>query len=260
MSKRKKHKLVPMDVVELDELEGDGLFDWFRPRDSYNNTSRKTLEQYGKYQIVGITLSRAPIQSMLRKALDVVSLGAFSKAVQKYGFDKLFHLSMLVDLDANGSRRRVVVEKNAVINISPRFKAESDAEYLPIQINRAITLDELMENTKTIMGDRYFPYNAWNNNCQVFIREVLASNGLNSKTAQDWLFQDITQLAQEIPEVSKEIANAVTYTGAVVDKLSGNGRGGTSPIAPCKRKSKLKGGSMDRLVLESIERVKKKYM
>lgn len=241
-------KLVEIDELEL--LEGDGIFDWFRPRDSYNNTSRKTLEQFGKYPIIGITLSRAPIQSMIRKALDVVSLGAFSKATEKYGFDRLFHLSMLVDLDVNGSRRRVVVEKNAVINISTKFKAEQDAEYLPIPVQKEITLDELMENAKTVMGSRYFTYNAWTNNCQVFIRDVLASNGLNSKTAQEWLFQDITQVANEIPQVSKEIANAVTYTGAVVDNLVGNGSGGgPSPIAP---------SSLDRLVQESIERVIKR--
>src|SRR5574343_20494 len=265
--KRPRKKGSELDVMaELDLLEGDGIFDWFLPRDTYNNTSSKTLEQYGKYPIIGITLSRAPIQTMLRKALDVVSLGAFSKAAEKYGYDKLFHLSMLVDLDVNGSRRRVVVEKNAVINISPKFKAESEAEYLPIALpqDREITLDELMGNAKTIIGQKYFPYNAWNNNCQVFIREVLASNGLNSKTAQDWLFQDVTKLAEELPAVSKEIANAVTYTGAVVDKITG---GGDAPMPAKKRQSrkkKLCGGGLlppqsglDRLVLESIERVRK---
>lgn len=234
------------------ELEGEGIADWFRPRDSYNNKSRQTLESLGRYPIVGITLSRAPIQSMIRKALDVVSLGAFSRAASKYGFDKLFHLSMLVDLEipsqggGTPSRRRVVVEKNAVINISSSFKAEPDAEYYPITVDRVVTLNELMSNTQRIMGPKYFPYNAWTNNCQVFIREVLASNGFNSKGAQDWLFQNVEQLASELPEVSNNITNAVTYTGAVVDKLSGAG----------DRGSPLVGGSIEARIHESIARAR----
>jgi hypothetical protein len=250
---RPKRKHAPTKRRKLDDLEGDGLFDYFKPRDSYNNTSRTTLSQLGGFPIVSITLSRAPIQSMLRKALDVVSFGSFSKLTAKYGFDKLFHLSMLVDVDANGSRRRVVVEKNAVINISTRFKAESDAEYLPIALRGSLTLDQMMGNTQKLMGARFFPYNAFSNNCQVFIRDVLKANGLLTSQAQSWLFQNVEKLAEELPEVSKVITNAVTHTGAVVDNLVGNGtqsdgiesliqesisrvlsRGGVSPIAPLK--------------------------
>lgn len=214
-----------LDAAKKGELTGEGIFDYFKPRDTYNNTSRKTLAALGSKPVVAITLSRAPIKTFLRKALDVVSLGAFSKAAAKYGFDKLFHLSMLVDVDmGGGSRKRVVVEKNAVINISSGFKAESDAEYLPVQLPEELTLDGMMAATKTLMGAQYYPYNAWTNNCQVFIDSILKASHLLTPAAHSWLFQDISKLAGDMPEVSKDIANAITYTGAVADKLAGNGK------------------------------------
>lgn len=250
MSTRQKRKHAPTRrkktecLDELAELEGDGIFDYFKPRDSYNNTSRQTLEQLGNFPIVSITLSRAPIQSFLRRAINVVSFGNFERLAAKYGFDRLFHLSMLVDVDANGSRRRVVVEKNAVINISTRFKAERDAEYFPIQLRESLTLNAMMQRTQQLMGPRFFPYNAFSNNCQVFIRDVLQANGLLTQQAHGWLFQDVEQLAAELPEVSKQITNAITTTGAVVDNLVGNGAQEPS--------------GLDILIHESINRVKGK--
>lgn len=244
---RPKRKHAPTRRRKLDdlgELEGEGLFDFFKARDSYNNTSRSTLSQLGDFPILSITLSRAPIKSMLRRALDVVSFGSFSKLTAKYGFDKLFHLSMLVDVDANGTRRRVVVEKNAVINISTRFSAESDAEYMPVPLRGPLNLNTMMGNAQKLMGSRFFPYNAFNNNCQVFIRDVLKANGLLTQQSHSWLFQNVEQLANELPEISKTITNAVTHTGAVVDNLVGNGAQPHDPI--------------EELIQESIQRVMQK--
>ena len=260
----------PINVdEELDKifLEGDGIFDWFKPRDTYNNTSSRTLKELGRYPITSITLSRAPIQRILSKMLDFISFGAFSRAQKRYGYDRLYHLSMVVDLDVNGVNRKVVVEKNAVINISSSFKAEAQAEYYPIQMGPQkgkLTLQQMMDNTQKLMGAKYFPYDAFTNNCQNFILSVLKANGLWTQGAEKWLFQPVDELAKDLPGVTKVIARAVTDTGAVVDKLVGNGGGPGSlrKIKPMPKPRKYRvlggnarGGSMvDKMILKSIQK------
>jgi hypothetical protein len=251
MKKKAVNEDDPLGILQDDDLlVGEGLWDYFSPRDAYNNTSKRTLEQLGKGQIKGITLSRAPIKGVLTKALDFISMGKFSELKKKYGFDKFYHLSMLVDVDLNGTRRKVVVEKNAVIHISASIKTESDAEYLMVSVPSGITLDQLMDKTKQSMGGSYFPYDAFKNNCQVFIDSVLKANGLLSAQAHTWLFQNIEQLAKDMPEVSKQIASAVTTTGAVVDRLVGNGQTPLQivQIVHCNKE-------IDELIFASIDRV-----
>jgi hypothetical protein len=236
--KQQKPKPKPKSDSESD-LEGEGIIDYFKPRDSYNNTSKRTIATFGSSPIVSITLSRAPIQSFITKALDLVSFGKFSKLQQKYGFDRLFHLSMIADIEHNGARRKVTIEKNAVINISSKFKSEADAEFKSVPMKGSITLSTLMDKTQAMMGSQFFPYNAFNNNCQVFINDVLKANHLLTPELHEWLFQNVDQIASELPSYTKAIANAVTTTGAVADKLSG-------------------GSRMDALILESIKRIEKR--
>jgi hypothetical protein len=208
------------------EIVGDGLFDIIQPRNAYNNVSTRTLNDLGGYIITNMVLSRAPVRSFLRRAVNAITFGKFEDSLRKYGFDKVFHLSMICDVEQNGIIRRVVIEKNAVVNISTAYKQEPEAEYFRVQLPIAnrITLKELMTKTQQRMGTNYFPYNAFNNNCQIFIDNVLDANDLNSPEAHSWLFQDMTKVADEIPEVSKKAIDAITHVGAVSDKLLGNGK------------------------------------
>ncbi len=204
-------------------VKGEGLLDIFQPRNGYNNTSRRTLEDLGDATITGMTLSRAPIRRMLRRALDMLTLGKFEQAVKRFGYDRLFHLSVILDLDKNGVRRRAVVEKNAVINISTAIVNEADAEYLPIPLANSLTLRQLMDATQQHMGARFFPYNPWDNNCQHFIQAMLRANGLLTPEADKWLFQDMSHVQEQLPGASKALATGITRLGAVADRLLGRG-------------------------------------
>lgn len=221
---------------EHEPMSGDGIFDIIQPRNTYNNVSMRTINELGGYQITNMVLSRAPIRSYLRKAVDTVTFGRFEESLKKMGYDKVFHLSCVCDVEQDGVIRRVVIEKNAVVNVSTSYKQEKEAEYFKIQINRFITLKELLDKTQQRMGDSYFPYNSWSNNCQVFIDNILDANTLNTPEAHAWLFQDMTKVAEAIPTVSKNIMNTITHVGAVSDKLLGNGKGESSELKSIIRK------------------------
>jgi len=200
--------------------KGKGLFS---PRNDFNNTSRRTLDELGSGRVVGVVLSRAPIKGFLRKTLNVLSLGKFEEAMKRYGHDRLFHLSMIVDVDVGGVVRKVVLEKNAVVSISSRIVNEPDAEYLRIDGVPDITLLQMVDSTRNLMGNNFFPYNHINNNCQVFIDDILKANGMWSEQAHKWLFQDVSGLANDLHPITNTIAKFATDTASVVDKLVGNG-------------------------------------
>ena len=230
---------------EHEHLEGSGLFDFikktgsniksavsntinkvsniFKPRlDSYNNTSRKTIEQYGNLPINSLMICRTPIMKVLDKALNFLSLGKFSELKKKYGFDELYHLQLV----ANVGDKNIVLEKNEVINVNTSFKNDSKTQTQQIRINPPpLTINEILEKGRERVGDHlWFSYDAFKNNCQYFIKYCLEGVNLYDESAKNFLFQDIEELAKEMPQYVKTTANALTTTGAITNKLMGKAK------------------------------------
>ena len=179
-------------------------------RMDYGPNVRAFLEDNGDMLVTELKIRRAPIGNAINSALQMVTAGQWEQAKAKYGYDKLFHLSLVV----NGS---VVVEKNAVVNVGP-VDSVGDAEYYNVVLQGTITLNDLLENCRKGMGDAdFFSYDAFTNNCQVFIRDVLRFNGLLTRGAQAFLFQKVDELVKEFPGITPTIAKAVTKLGALFD-------------------------------------------
>jgi hypothetical protein len=216
---------------EYQHLEGEGLFDflkdkfnavkdYLKPRnDSYNNKSRSTLEQYGNEPIESIELVRTPIKSMLNSALNFISLGRWDQLKQKYSFDKLFHLGLVAKL----KNKNIVVEKNEVINISTNYNVDSDSEVMRIATPQGLTLNSMLDKTKERIGnDNFFLYDAFGSrNCQNFIKDILEANGLLTAENKAWLFQDVSELAKELPGYVPQVAKALTDVAATANKIVG---------------------------------------
>ena len=213
-------------------LEGSGLFDWikkgvkkvkefFSPRlDSYNNTSTDTIKKFGNLPINSLQIYRTPIASVLETVLNFISLGKFTELKRKAGFDKLFHLALV----ANVNGKNIIMEKNEAVNVSTSYKTSKDTEVFNIPINKPITIYELLEKARNKVGDKtFFDYNAFTNNCQFFIKYLLENSDLYSEGAKNFLFQDIKSIYEGLPSYVPKIAKAVTTTGAIFNKITGQG-------------------------------------
>lgn len=218
---------------EESNLEGAGFWDWtkrqyrrtkqlFQAPQKYSNTSRKTLDKYGKCKINKLVIMRTPIQKLLGVALQGLSMGKWYSLMKKYGYDKMFHLALIGVVCDNVA---VVIEKNEVVNISNSFSVSADSECLVIDVPDNITLDQMMNKTKAFMGDfNYFDYDAFKNNCQNFICSILQSNGLLTQQSQDFLYQDLRELHSELPTYISPVVKVITRLGSVVSRLRGQGR------------------------------------
>jgi len=204
-------------------IRGAGFLDLFRsPQKKFNNTSTLTLKHFANEQIQSLIVMRAPINRMVDKAMNIISFGAFNRFKQQSRYDSLFHLGLIVSL-VNGTK--LIVEKNSVVNINPKFTIERGAQFLDVPMTHRCTLKELVDNTLNYIGsDNFFLYDGLKRNCQDFLLAVLKSNQFDTPESTEFIKQDLTQLTNNISPITRKVMNGVTSLGARFDKAIGNGK------------------------------------
>jgi hypothetical protein len=207
------------------------IYNAFTPITSLNNISTETMNNYGSWMAMKITVARTPLNQMLENSINLISFGQFEELKKQFGFDSLFHLSLIVYLSSGEGFKNVVVEKNEVVNIEPLDKNNStnkNTQYLNINIPYNTNLNIIIQNTRKMMGDnKFFTYNAFNNNCQNFVYSVLKSNALLTKEAGQFILQDVSGIEKELNRKGfsyvPSIMHKITNIGSIVSRLTGRG-------------------------------------
>jgi hypothetical protein len=244
----KKIKGKPISLVfgelktEYEHLKGEGLMDFFSkvknvatktyerakdffsPKlDDYSKTSKTTLNKYGNIPVESLVIYRTPIKGIFNRIINFISLGKWDELRQKYGFDNLFHLALVATVRG----KNVIIEKNEVVNVSTSYRTDSDTQVQNIPLSgKVFTINEMLETARRQVGDHtFFDYDAFNNNCQFFIKYLLEAMGLYTQSAKEFLFQDLKKIYEELPSYVPSVIKGITKTGAVVSKLTGQGEG-----------------------------------
>lgn len=165
------------------------------------------LSKKGDAVITGIRVGRTPVQGVITGIIKIVS---------STPYDTLFHLFIVMDT----TKGQILIEKNAVINmdISPHI----NAEYMTVPNVPSITINQLVDNTKQQMGDKFIYYSAYKNNCQDFVYNVLTSNGMSDPAVLEFVKQDTNGIFNTHPNFRK-LANSVTNLGGSFDVLMQGG-------------------------------------
>jgi hypothetical protein len=185
----------------------------------YTNTTRSSLGQIGSKRVTGIVLYR-----QLVGGLNVIQ--QIITDIQKYGFDKVYHTFSVLTME-DGSQW--MLEKNANINLTPYNGTRgSGSESVNVQISSPKTLNEMLKNTETRMGQTsYFQYDAFRNNCQDWLMNFLQSNNLATNQTTEFLKQDISKMVNESSQIGTiaPIVNELTDLGHLI----GQGRTRSTP-------------------------------
>lgn len=231
---------------ELDEMTGEGLGDFFKGIkdtaakvvDSVSNTAkaifkgqsrlqppeRKLMEQYGDKVITKIVIQRAPIKTVpVDTLMNLITKGNFNKSLKEYGYDKLFHLFMVITLE---DQTEISLEKNETIQMK-KSPTKSDFETLNVSLSgKVITLNELMEKTSNLMGSNFFPYHPINNNCQTFISGVMKAIGLNTSQIDTFVNQPVEKLFETYDKSGKLTSwmSKITQLGTKMNFLKRGGK------------------------------------
>lgn len=182
---------------------------------------RTFLEKRGGDVIKSLRLVRSPISGFAKKALDLLSLGKFDKALEKAGYDRAFHLA----LEINGE---YTLDKREVITlVAGRPYGSAQSQVLDIPVSKPITFQQLFDNGRSKMGDHLFTsYNAKTNNCQDFLIGILDGSGLLTTDARDFIKQDAKEIFKSLPTYMDKVAKAVTDVAARVEEVV-DGQGAT---------------------------------
>jgi hypothetical protein len=193
-------------------------------RDGYTNVTKKTLEQYGNTPIVSMEIYRTPLHNILTKAVNFISLGKFEEMQRKLGYDKFFHLALVLTLNNN---KKIIIQKLDVIEVSTNFKTKDDTEVENVSAyNPAskLTINQLFANArKVVPDDLWFGYDGLKNNCQWFVKYLLENSGLYGANENEFVFQNLEELIKEMPEYVGDTMNFVTDAAATYTNLTGKG-------------------------------------
>lgn len=169
------------------------------------------LRDHGSEQITSLELGRTPIQSALNTALDVVSGGGYSESMKKQGFDKFYHLFLIIN-------NKYRLEKNQTLNIENYVKKDNEENQSVPTVSLSIN-DFLKKGIDRVGEDNFFGnYSSLNLNCQYLIKNLLQANDIYSEDVDKFVYQDVTQLRSDIQGTS-DVANEITDLASGLDKL-----------------------------------------
>ena len=191
---------------------------------NFSNKIKSILKQYGNEPILAIRIGRRPINSMVEKAFNIISMGKWAENRKKYYYDTLFHLFLIITLEDDTV---ISFEKNSIVTMTENDGRCSmpnvdciELEYL----QDSITLNDLvMKPLDRIGKNKYFVYSPFSQNCQIFISDILKTFNLYNKKTEDFVYQDISEIVKRLPFYIKYTAKAFTDADATISKIIGAG-------------------------------------
>ena len=208
---------------------------FFFPPNRLPGNSEKIFNKYKGDKVISIEVRREPLQSAISKVANWISKGEYDKKLKELGYDKAFHLYMLVRLS---SGKQLLIEKNERINITDNASKGIDSESITISLGGySPTLDQFLNKAREQMGDhKFFQYNARDNNCQDFLLGILQANELLDPEVTKFIKQDSKSIFESLPGWASSVAQFITDTSGKVNQVINGGKRKKRKVT--KRKTK----------------------
>jgi hypothetical protein len=179
----------------------------------YDAKTAKFLREHGSEEVTTLTVRRAPVGSMLHTALNAISLGTWNKSRNEFGYDKLYHLGLIIN-------RRYITQRLSRVTVTLKDADSPGSEFMEVDLknnaNELFTLKSMLQKTEKSVGPNvFFKYDAFKNNCQNFVLNILVANGLNNKALQGFILQPVDELLKAQPQYMQTVSNTLTNLGQI---------------------------------------------
>jgi hypothetical protein len=173
----------------------------------------RILKECGNDTIKSIQICKEVVQKNTEYLLKALAgEKTWEEAKKKHGFDKFYHLFMIVDLGS----KKLHIEKNEVVRIS--YNPRPCPDGMTFTVPKSITLNELLERTRERIGDKdFFVYDPLGNNCQAFVNQLLRTLGLWNNETSSYVYQNIKGLREDLPQYTRTVAKGLTDLGALAN-------------------------------------------
>jgi GNAT superfamily N-acetyltransferase len=180
---------------------------------SYDAKTAKFLREHGSEEVTTLTVRRAPVGSMLHTALNAISLGTWNKTRNEFGYDKLYHLGLIIN-------RRYITQRLSRVTVTLKDADSPGSEFMEVDLrnnaNELFTLKSMLQKTEKSVGPNvFFKYDSFKNNCQNFVLNILVANGLNNQALQQFILQPVDELLKAQPEYMQTVTNTLTNLGQI---------------------------------------------
>lgn len=174
---------------------------------------KNLISQYGAQGIQKIDICRQPITGVIKSAINVVTGGDLAKVVKEKGYDNVFHLFCVVNLD-NGTKIRLDKNQRITIEVNPA-PLNADAVCKSVTLPQKETLESFIDKGEKLGNQigSFYRYSGWDNNCQKFIKALLNASGVTS--LDSFIMQDAGEFIK--PGLFRKITGVVTDTAALAD-------------------------------------------
>jgi hypothetical protein len=126
--------------------------------------------------------------------------------MKKFNFDKMFHLYLII----NDKYR---LERNEVIMMFPQ-KENTANEHVTLDLRKfpPTTISEFLNKTEKMYGPGIFRYHPTDNNCQIFVKQLLTANGIKfaGSIYEYFTMQDAKAIVEAQPGWLKRLMTGVT--------------------------------------------------
>lgn len=188
-------------------------------------SARAYLKKYGNEEIVDVRIERVPLgklQSALTAIVYLREMLTKFKTPSNIPHDDLFHLQLVIKTTRG---KDIMIGKEEVIRITEDlYKGENMETRNLGKPPKAVSLSQFVENTAKMMGDKFAPYNAFNNNCQDFVMAMLQANGMGSPEDFAFIKQDTMGLFKGRQWLIDMLKGATDLAGAFNVLIEGAGK------------------------------------
>ena len=193
-------------------MSGEGLLDiakegydrvktFFTGRTDAPPAIRKLLEDHGNDEIEKLDVFRQPISKTIQKIAALISDGELEKNRERLGYDDIYHLGL--NVTTGGKTFHFKLEKNQTVTTGPPVTG-ADVQIEPVSLDgKKIKLADFLE--KGTKKDKAWQYNPVDNNCQIFVDDLLKANGLLTPSLHKFIMQDAEGLLKNSP-ITKSLA------------------------------------------------------
>jgi hypothetical protein len=184
--------------------------------------SKKWLDNYASDVITKVTIKRAPVHRAIGSFLNLASGGRFNEGKKDLGYDDLFHLSLVIEHKnpTTGKVTESQLEKLERVSFSNKITEAPNTETINVEIPGNQIIGDVVLRWMEKMGDDFYIYDAFANNCQTFIGGFLkATEALNAPGVKAFIYQNAKQLLEKQPGYLGNLAKSITNLGAIVNQV-----------------------------------------
>jgi hypothetical protein len=189
--------------------------------------SQKWLNENANSYLTGVTIKRAPVSRAITGFLNAVAGGRLNKKASEMGYDSLFHLSVVITFEDESERPQTAqLEKLERVSFSSRISEAPNTETFDFPKVGYDKIGDIVKKWQANMGDNFYKYDSFKNNCQSFILGFLKAADLLSPAAEKFVNQHADELLKAQPGYLGNLANSITNLGAIVNQAMQGGKKG----------------------------------